>query len=24
VYLASRASTFTTGQAIVCDGGVTI
>jgi NAD(P)-dependent dehydrogenase (short-subunit alcohol dehydrogenase family) len=24
VYLASRASSFTTGQAIVCDGGVTI
>jgi len=24
VYLASRASSFTTGQAIVCDGGITI
>jgi NAD(P)-dependent dehydrogenase (short-subunit alcohol dehydrogenase family) len=24
VYLASRASAFTTGQTIVCDGGVTI
>ena len=24
VYLASRASSFTTGQTIVCDGGATI